>query len=133
MSPCIFDHEPRSNHGLKNSFAVIVVLLALICFVALIVLFNFKKKFNLFFLVALVFFCILVAKCLQLQRFFNFCLQIIFLRLTLTPSVGLQTEWMHSMSYLIYQHLDCPLSKENQGAHLKFERPNGKNTKSNSF
>ena len=26
--------------------------------------------------------------------------------------------------------VDCPLSKGNQAAHPKFERPNGKNTKS---
>ena len=29
--------------------------------------------------------------------------------------------------------IDCPLSKGNQAAHTKFERPNGKNTKSNFF
>ena len=29
--------------------------------------------------------------------------------------------------------LDCPLSKGNQANHPKFERPNGKNTKSKSF
>ena len=29
--------------------------------------------------------------------------------------------------------VDCPLSEGNQAAHPKFERPNGKNTKSKSF
>ena len=31
------------------------------------------------------------------------------------------------------QRVDCPFSKENQANHPKFERPNGKNTKSNFF
>ena len=37
------------------------------------------------------------------------------------------------IKFLTLCALDCPLSKGNQANHPKFERPNGKNTKSNFF